>query len=178
MQPADVGEGVPCFYISGDAGSIPEPGRSPGKWKGNPFQYSFLENLLGRGAWKARVHGVAKSWTQLMWLSTRGSQCNPTLRTLALILLQRLDMGCCLYPGEKPIRRGPLKKKKPGNHRWSIASTHLTHTTKTSEGAWTRGVGAKAENSSSLEWINLTHLQITFFNPIPHSSLQLYMPQR
>ena len=28
MQPADVGEGVPCFYISGDAGSIPEPGRS------------------------------------------------------------------------------------------------------------------------------------------------------
>ena len=25
MQPADVGEGVPCFYSSGDAGSIPEP---------------------------------------------------------------------------------------------------------------------------------------------------------
>ena len=33
---------------------------------GNPLQYSCLENPMDRGAWKAAVHGVAKSWT---WLS-------------------------------------------------------------------------------------------------------------
>ena len=26
-------------------------------------QYSCLENFLDRGAWRATVHGIAKSWT-------------------------------------------------------------------------------------------------------------------
>ena len=30
---------------------------------GNPLQYSCLGNLMDRGAWWARVHGVTKSWT-------------------------------------------------------------------------------------------------------------------
>ena len=30
-----------------------------------PLQYSCLENPIDRGAWKAAVHGVAKSWIQL-----------------------------------------------------------------------------------------------------------------
>ena len=46
-----------------DAGSIPGSGRSPGEGNGNPFQYSCLENSTDRGAWRATVHGVAKSWT-------------------------------------------------------------------------------------------------------------------
>ena len=48
-----------------DLGSIPGSGRSPGEGKGNPLQYSCLENSMDRGAWKATVHGVAKSQTQL-----------------------------------------------------------------------------------------------------------------
>ena len=32
---------------------------------GNPLQYSFLENPMDRGAWKAEIHGVAKSRTQM-----------------------------------------------------------------------------------------------------------------
>ena len=44
-------------------GSIPEPGRPPGEGKGNPLQYSCLENLKERGAWQATVHRVAKSQT-------------------------------------------------------------------------------------------------------------------
>ena len=36
---------------AGDLGSISEPGRSPGKWNGNPLQYSCLENPMDRGAW-------------------------------------------------------------------------------------------------------------------------------
>ena len=40
---------------------------------GNPLQYSCLENPMGRGAWKAAVHGVAKSWTGLKRLSSSSS---------------------------------------------------------------------------------------------------------
>ena len=44
-------------------------GRSPKKGYGNPLQYSYLENSTDRGAWRALVHGVAKSWIQLKQLS-------------------------------------------------------------------------------------------------------------
>ena len=48
---------------AGDPGSIPGLGRSPGEGNGNPLQYSCLENPMDRGAWRATVHGVTKSWT-------------------------------------------------------------------------------------------------------------------
>ena len=38
---------------TGDVGSIPESGRSPGEGNGNPLQYSCLENSMDRGAWWA-----------------------------------------------------------------------------------------------------------------------------
>ena len=37
-------------------GSIPGSGRSPGGGLGNSLQYSCLENLTDRGAWRAMVH--------------------------------------------------------------------------------------------------------------------------
>ena len=43
-----------------NAGSIPGLGGSPGEGKGNPLQYSCLENPMDREAWQATVHGVAK----------------------------------------------------------------------------------------------------------------------
>ena len=49
----------------GNPGSIPGLGRSSGEWRGNPLQYSCLENPMDRGAWQAMVHEVAKSQTQL-----------------------------------------------------------------------------------------------------------------
>ena len=45
----------------GVAGSIPGLGRSPGGGHSNPLQHSCLENPMDRGAWRAAVHGVAKS---------------------------------------------------------------------------------------------------------------------
>ena len=45
---------------TGDAGSIPGLGRSPGEGNGNPLQYSCLESPMDRGAWQATVLGVAK----------------------------------------------------------------------------------------------------------------------
>ena len=35
-------------------------GRFPGEGNGNPLQYSCLENPMGRGAWQATVHEVAR----------------------------------------------------------------------------------------------------------------------
>ena len=46
---------------AGDPGLIPGTGRSPGEGNGNPLQYSCPENPMGRGAWWATVHGVAKN---------------------------------------------------------------------------------------------------------------------
>ena len=48
----------------GDEGLIPGSGISP-KGKGNPLQYSCLENPKDRGAWQVTVHRVTKNWTLL-----------------------------------------------------------------------------------------------------------------
>ena len=45
---------------TGNAGSIPEPGRSPGGGNGNPLLSSCLEDSMDRGAWWATVHEVTK----------------------------------------------------------------------------------------------------------------------
>ena len=41
-----------------DVGSTPGLRRSSGGGKGNPLQYSCLENPMDRGAWWATVHRV------------------------------------------------------------------------------------------------------------------------
>ena len=48
---------------AGDAGSSPGSGRSPEGGNGNPLQYSCQRNPMDRGAWRATVHGVVKSYT-------------------------------------------------------------------------------------------------------------------
>ena len=50
---------------TGDAGLIPGSGRSPGGGHGDSLQYSHLEKPIDREAWRATVHRVAKSRTQL-----------------------------------------------------------------------------------------------------------------
>ena len=71
-HPTPVLLGFPCgsagkesICKAGDLGSIPGLGRSPGKEKGYPCQYSGLENPMDGGAWWATVPGVAKSQTRL-----------------------------------------------------------------------------------------------------------------
>ena len=51
--PADAG-------CTGDGGSVPGLGRSPGGGNGSPHQYSCLKNPTDRGAWGAAVHGLAE----------------------------------------------------------------------------------------------------------------------
>ena len=50
---------------AGDPGLIPGSGRSPGEGNDNYSSISCLENPMDSGAWRAAVHGVTKSQTQL-----------------------------------------------------------------------------------------------------------------
>ena len=50
---------------AGDPGLTSGSGRSPGEGNGYPLQYSCLENIMDREAWRATVLEVAKSRTGL-----------------------------------------------------------------------------------------------------------------
>ena len=67
---------------TGDMGSVPGLGRSPGDGNGNPLQYSCLENSMDRGAWQATVHGVTRVGHNL---ATKPNHLCP--RSLFLIIL-------------------------------------------------------------------------------------------
>ena len=59
-------DGKESACSAGALGLIHGLGRSPGDENGYPLQYSGLENSMNRGAWQATVHGVKKSWTQMI----------------------------------------------------------------------------------------------------------------
>ena len=81
-------------YNSGDPDSVPGSGRSPAERKGNPLQYSCLENPMDRGSWWAIFHEVTKNWTRL---STQGIlkqwyQQHPALLiTICLVVNKKED---------------------------------------------------------------------------------------
>ena len=82
---------------AGDLGSIPGLGRSPGKGNGYLFQYSCPENSMERGAWRATVHGVAQSQTQLKGLSmhARMYTCVFFTDTTSTILYKQFSTWLC-----------------------------------------------------------------------------------
>ena len=83
----------------GDPGSLPGLGRCPGEGNGNPVQYSCLENPTDREIWRATVHGVAKSWTQL----------NNLTHTHTGGLEKRTEsLGSCLPENKAPEASRPL----------------------------------------------------------------------
>ena len=61
MQAYGGSDGKESACNAGGRGSIP----GSGEGNGNVLQYSYLENPMDRGAWRAIVHGVTKSQTQL-----------------------------------------------------------------------------------------------------------------
>ena len=58
-------DGKESACSAGDPGLILRSGRYPGEENGNSLEYSCLDRGMDRGAWRATVHGVTKSWTQL-----------------------------------------------------------------------------------------------------------------
>ena len=86
-------------------GSIPGLGRSPGGGHGNSLQYSCLD----RGAWRATVHGVEKSWTWLKRLSTHA--CMLPQEALKSNRLSTLTL-CFIFKTHSYYSRSSLRKWK------------------------------------------------------------------
>ena len=61
------GTALSCYLFHSES---PGWGRCPEGGNGNPLRFSCLQNSMDRGAWRAIIHRVAKSWTQLKQLST------------------------------------------------------------------------------------------------------------
>ena len=76
---------------AGDSGPSPGLGRSPGEGHDNPLQYSCLESPMDRGTWRATVHRVTKSQTQLKWVGMHARKVYGRLWPLGL---KYKIMGC------------------------------------------------------------------------------------
>ena len=87
--------------IAGDADSIPRLGKSPRGGRGNPLQYSCLENPMDRGAWRA-----AESRTRAKRMSTSTDTWANTSRILFS------------FPS-LPDRRGKLKHRENLPQSWT-----------------------------------------------------------
>ena len=81
-----------------DASLIPGSGRSPGEGNGILFQYSCWENPRDRGAWRATIHGVAKSHTWLNIWAQHTSNILPSLTSLAPSLSLCMCVECMCLP--------------------------------------------------------------------------------
>ena len=87
---------------AGDTGSTPGSRRPPGEGKGNPLQYSCLENAMDRGAWRAAVHGGHKRIGHE--LATKQQQNS------AFIVYVSLNPGKCTqnFPGDPVVKNPPV----------------------------------------------------------------------
>ena len=74
---------------------MPRSGRYPGGRQSNPLQYSCLELLMDRGAWRASVHGITKSQTQavLTRSSVTISSCASVMWRLSLAAFRILSFS-------------------------------------------------------------------------------------
>ena len=79
-------------------------------WRRDPPQYSCLENFMDRGAWQATVHGVTKSWTDL--LQPGPLTWSPVLLHLPSEVLTGIANFTNPKPGPAP--KSPLKLAHPG----------------------------------------------------------------
>ena len=110
----------------GDVGSIPGLGRSPGKGKGNPLQYSRLDNSMD-----CIDHGVKKSRTRLSDFHTH-PQSSSKLRLffhienmssfLFMLIIFILDYLECKSRKSRNTWRN--RQIWPWNTEWSRAKTY------------------------------------------------------
>ena len=70
-----------------------------GEGNGNPLQYSCLENPMGRGAWWAAVHGIAKSRTRLHF---------------------RFSLSCIEEGNGNPLQCSCLENPRDGRAWWAV----------------------------------------------------------
>ena len=185
-----------------DVGLIPVLGRSYGGGHGNPLQDSCLENPMDRGAWWATVHRVAKSWTQLKWLSTHAPPCElstdtfSSVQSLSLVQLFATPWTAACQASLSITKYWCLLKLMPIESM--MASNHLIlcypllllpsifpnirvfpRSQFLTSGGQSIGVSASASvlpmsihNGFPLDWFDLLAIQGTFKSLLQHHSLK------
>ena len=91
---------------AGDEGSIPGLGRSPGEGKGNPLQYSGLENSMD-----CMAHGVAKSRAHLSDFHFELPNSNSVKRLPWWLSGKEFTCQCRKYGFNPSVKAIPWKKK-------------------------------------------------------------------
>ena len=125
-------------------------GRSPGGENVNQLQYSLLENLMDRKAWRATVHGVGKNQTWLNdWARTIINRTRLQIPSIIIKLLNSLDKD------------------------WGSTLGNYIH-----KGVWEAGIGSSVQfshsvMSNSLQLYGLQHARLPRPSPTPgvHSNL-------
>ena len=136
---------------AGDVGSIPGSGRSLEKTNSNPLQYSCLENPMDRGAWRATVHGVTKSWTRLSNWTNVASRFN----LISLQLVEQHGFPCGSAGKESTCNEGNLGSipglgRSPGERKdYPLQDSDLENSMDCSP--WSR------KELDTTEWLSLTH---------------------
>ena len=108
-----------------DEASVLESGRYPAEGNGNPLQYSYLENLMGRGAWWATVRRISKNQTLLMQLSKQ------LCRTIS-VQFSHSVMSDSLQPHGLQDTRLPCPSPTPGVCSNLCPLNHWCHPTMSS----------------------------------------------
>ena len=100
-------------------------GGSPGG-HGNPLQHSCLETPLDRGAWRATVHGITKSQTQLKRLGLHtgvGEESGAGLKFRVTLPLRTKCLNSCDVSGNALPLSGPHSpQKQTGRNKCSLLS--------------------------------------------------------
>ena len=112
---------------AGDTGLIPGSGRPSGGGNGNPLQYSCLENPMGRGAWRATVHGVTKSQTWMRDSMNTTPKCTWKCSPLPQLLILRNNSsiyGTRIFHWHTSFRLNRFQYKRLVSSSFRIQNTH------------------------------------------------------
>ena len=121
-----------------DVGLIPGSGIYPGRGYSNPHQYSCLENLVDRGAWRAIVCGATKSrrrWRQLSTHRLCQGEKDPVLTCTCVCAYARVR--ACV-PSGRAGDPGPRQRSRPEPSSVAIPLTER----RVGSGTWREERGA------------------------------------
>ena len=117
----------------------------PGGGNGSPLQYSCLENPVDRGAWRAAVHGEAKSQKQLEFIQALRSEWAP-------LPLWGIQASVPLLPRAEVYQEQPLCTcPKPCGCHLELMGM-VTHSMQACHGGWWAGCWAGDGEGQTSQW--------------------------
>ena len=122
----------------------PWVGKTPGGGHGNPLQCSCLENPVDRGAWRATVHGVIKSWARLKRLRMHTHLC--THMCIIYEVIQKANWAPSKCEVSKPCQTKLGKCPVIHTFLWDLHSVHGKPCLPWVESSW------RLSETAGLDW--------------------------